>query len=74
MYEVNEYRHFNQRPNNGGKSLTGVDAEDRNGHRDGKLKIVRRSGKRECGGLTVVRSGFRAHVKRCKEHNDKIDQ
>ena len=65
IYQGDQHRHLDQRPDDRGKGLTGIDAENGDGHGDGQLEVVGGGGEGEGGRLFV--GGADACIDRKKE-------
>ena len=60
----NHHRHLDQGTDNRCKGLPGINAENRDGHGNGQLEIVRGGGETECYRLLVGRPGLHGKKER----------
>src|SRR5665647_1262487 len=72
VHQAYEYGHFNQRSNNSGKRLTGVNSKDSDSHRNSKLEIVARCSECQRGRLSIVDPDPPADIEGEKEHDDEV--
>ena len=69
MDQVDEDGHLDERADDRGEGLAGVDAEDGHGHGDGKFEVVGGGSEGERRRLAVMGAHLAAHVEGDEEHD-----
>ena len=73
MHQGQEHRHLDQRSDHRGEGLTGIDAEDGDGHGNGQLKVIGGGGKGECGRLFIGSPGLHGQKEGDQKHDQEVD-
>jgi hypothetical protein len=74
VHQSDECRNLDQWPNHCRERCSRIDSKDRHRHRNRKFKIVAGSSEGQGRRLGVIGSQLAPHIKRDKEHQDKVNQ